>query len=214
MIRSRAFFITVLVLALVVGQASAGTLGKGIKAGISYAKVTNDFAGDSDYDLGVAAGISLSYTLVPGLTLQPELLYVQQGGKYDTTIVDGGGNVLGTGDFIWDLNYIQLPVLARLNLPVVGTLLPTIIAGPALSFMASSGYSMEQNGNTLGSGDLEDVKSTDLSLIVGLGFKVGAGPAGVTVDARYNIGSTNLNDAGTDVTIKNRGFQVLAGFQF
>jgi len=214
MIRSRAFCIVLLLVALVAAQATAGSLGKGIKAGISYAKITNDFAGDSDYDLGVAAGISLSYDLVPGLTIQPELLYVQQGGKYDTTIFDAGGGILGTGEFVWNLNYIQLPVLARLNLPVVGALLPTIIAGPALSFKASSSFSMEQDGTTLESGDIEDVKSTDLSLIVGLGFKVGAGPAGVTVDARYNLGSTNLNDAGTDTTIKNRGFQVLAGFQF
>jgi hypothetical protein len=213
MLRSRTLCIISLILVLLAGQALAGPLGKGIKAGISYSKVTNDNVGDSDHKMGVAAGISISYDLLPGITLQPELLYVQQGGRWDINILDGG-SIVGNGELTWQLNYLQVPVLARVNLPVVGAFLPTLIAGPALSIKTASTYETEQDGSLVSSGDLDDIKSTDLSLILGLGFKVGAGPAGFVVDARYNLGSSNLNDTDADVTINNRGFQVLAGFQF
>lgn len=213
MLRSRPLCIITLILVLLAGQALAGPLGKGIKAGISYSKVTNDNVGDSDHKMGVAAGISISYDLLPGITLQPELLYVQQGGRWDINILDGG-TIVGNGELTWKLNYLQVPVLARVNLPVVGAFLPTLIAGPALSIKTASTYETEQGGSLVSSGDLDDLASTDLSLIVGVGFKVGAGPAGIVVDARYNLGSTNLNDTDADVTINNRGFQVLAGFQF
>lgn len=213
MLRSRTLCIASLILILLAGQALAGPLGKGIKAGISYSKVTNDNVGDSGHKAGVAAGISISYNLLPGISLQPELLYVQQGGRWDINILDGG-SIVGNGELTWNLNYLQVPVLARVSLPVVGAFLPTLIAGPALSIKTASTYEIEEGGSLVSSGDVEDLASSDLSLIVGAGFKVGAGPAGFVVDVRYNLGRTNLNDTDTDVTINNRGFQVLAGFQF
>lgn len=213
MFRPRAIGIISLILVLLAGQALAGGLGKGIKAGISYSKVTNDAVGDSDYKAGVAAGVSVSYDLLPGITLQPELLYVQQGGRWDVNVLDGGA-IVSNAELTWKLNYLQVPVLARVNLPLLGAFLPTLIAGPALSVKTASTYEIEEGDALISSGDVDDLVSTDLSLIVGVGFKVGAGPAGFVVDARYNLGSTNLNDTDSDVTINNRGFQVLAGFQF
>lgn len=213
MFRSRTLLTATLVLALLVGPAVAGPLGKGLKAGISYSKITNDSTGDSDHKLGFAAGLSVSYDLLPGLTLQPELLYVQQGGRWDVNVVEGG-TIVSNADLTWKLNYVQVPVLARVNLPLLGAFLPTLIGGPALSFKAASTFDLEDGDSLIASGDVDDLASTDLSLIVGLGFKVGAGPAGFVVDARYNLGSTNLNDTDSEVTINNRGFQVLAGFQF
>ncbi|MBD3220555.1 outer membrane beta-barrel protein [bacterium] len=212
--RNRVFCIVAVVLMLMASTTLAGPLGKTIKAGISYAQVTNDGdAGDSDHTLGLAAGVALSYDLVPGLSLQPEVLYVQQGGKYDVNVVDGG-MVVGSGELTWDLDYIQVPVLAKIQLPVVGSLLPTIIAGPAFAFNVTSDYTVEGDGAE-DSGEIEDLKSTDLSLIFGLAMKVGAGPAGVMVEARYNHGLTDLNDAeGGTAKINNRSFQVLAGFSF
>jgi len=213
MFRPRAICIISLILVLLAGQALAGGLGKGIKAGISYSKVTNDNVGDSDHKAGVAAGVSVSYDLLPGITLQPELLYVQQGGRWDVNVLDGGA-IVSNAELTWQLNYLQVPVLARVNLPLLGAFLPTLIAGPALSVKTASTYELEEGDAMISSGDVDDLASTDLSLIVGVGFKVGAGPAGFVVDARYNLGSTNLNDTDSDVTINNRGFQVLAGFQF
>lgn len=216
MIRIRVFCLLAVVMMLAISPASAGPLGKTIKAGISYAQITNDNAdiGDSDHELGFAAGIGISYDLVPGITLAPELLYVQQGGKYGITITDEGGNITGSGDLIWDLDYLQVPVLARISLPVVGSMLPTVIAGPAFAFNVASDYTIDAPGGEE-TGELDDVASTDLSLIVGLGLKFGAGPAGVNVDVRYNYGLSDLNDAeGGTNEIKNRGLQVLAGISF
>jgi opacity protein-like surface antigen len=213
--RTRVFCMVAVLALLVALPTQAGELGKGVKAGITYSKVTNDGpAGDSDSTMGFAAGIALSYDLVPGLTLAPELLYVQQGGKYDVNLVDGG-MVVGSGELTWDLDYLQVPVLAKLNLPVVGALLPNLFAGPAFAFNVKSDYTLESDSGDE-TGEVDDIKSTDLSLIVGIGMKVGAGPAGVDVELRYNHGLTDINDsdAADAAEITNRGFQVLAGFSF
>jgi hypothetical protein len=191
----------------------AGPLGKTVKGGISYAKVTNDVGGDSDSEMGYVLGLAMTYDLIPGLSLQPELLYVQQGGKYDIALVDEGGMPVGNGELIWDLDYIQVPVLARISLPLLGTAIPTIIAGPALAFNLSSDYTQKMSGEEV-SGNIDDISSTDLSLIIGAGMKLGAGPAGAILEVRYNHGLTNLNDSDGPAEIKNRSIQAMAGFSF
>jgi len=213
MFRTRVFCMMALILVLVAGSATAGSLSKGVKAGVNLARVTNDFAGDSDHAMGIAAGLSLSYDLVPGFKIQPEILYVQQGGKYDVTLFDTGGMPLGTGELKWKLNYIQVPVLARLEVPVAGAILPAFMGGVAVSFKSGATYELDAAASS-DDGDLEDIKSTDLSLIMGMGFKFGAGPAGITVDVRYVKGLNNINDSGTAVEVKNESIQALAGFSF
>ncbi|MFO7652739.1 MAG: porin family protein [Candidatus Krumholzibacteriia bacterium] len=211
--RHLAFCSVVVVVMLVAAQATAGPLGKGIKAGITYTQVTNDILGDSDHTMGFAAGFTLNYQLAPGIAVQPEVLYVQQGGKYDVLIADQGVPI-GRAELTWDLDYVQVPVLARVSLPVIGSFLPSIVVGPALAFKVSSEFSRESGDVELETGELEDIGSTDLSLIAGVAFKIGAGPAGVTVDARYNLGLSNVYDGDGTAEIKNRGFQVLAGIAF
>lgn len=216
MFRTRVFCMMALILLLVTASATAGPLGKGIKAGLSYSMVTNSQSDidDSDRMAGVAAGVSASYELIPGLKIQPELLYVQNGGKYGITLTGTEGQILGTGDLKWKLNYIQIPVLARLEIPVLSAVLPTLMAGPAVNYLVSSSWEVDAGSNS-SDGDLDDqVKSTDLSLIFGIGMKLGAGPAGVSIDLRYVHGLNNINDVNEDVEIKNRSFQALAGFSF
>lgn len=201
--------VLILIVLLAATSALAGPFGKTVKAGVTLMKMTNDVAGDSDYKSGMAAGVGLSYPMVPGLTLAPELLYVQQGGKYSGITTDIHGHVTGSSDFNYGLNYLQVPVLARVNLPVVGALLPTVVAGPALSFKLSSTFTADGEES-----DWDGVASTDFGWIVGLAFKVGVGPSGFTMDVRYNNGTSNLNDTDGEAVIHNRGFQVLGGFAF
>jgi len=153
----------------------------------------------------------MSYDLAPGFSLQPELLYVQQGAKNEYEEMNEMGELIGSGDYIMDLDYIQIPVLAKVDLPVAGSVLPSIIAGPAIAFKINAEGTYEGSTGDV-SADLEDVNSTNLSLIVGLGLKLGAGPAGVNVEVRYNYGLSKIYDGPID--IQNRSIQGLVGFSF
>ena len=74
----------------------------------------------------------------------------------------------------------------------------------------------KKDGVISGFGEIDGIKGTDLSLIVGLGMRVGAGPAGLNIELRYNHGLTNINDAEGDYEpeLHNRGLQILAGIGF
>ncbi len=210
----RLICVVVIAAGLLAAPALAGPLGKTIKGGVSYAKVTNDQFDDSDREMGFAVGMAFSYDLVPGISLNPEVLYVQQGGKYEFTMIDEYGMPAGNAEMVWDLDYIQIPVLARVSLPVVGSVLPTLIAGPALSYNVKKEYTTEGSAGSV-TEELDYIKDTDLSLIFGLGMKLGAGPAGVNLELRYNHGLTDLNDSvdGT-AKIQNRSLQALVGVSF
>lgn len=62
-----------------------------------------------------------------------------------------------------------------------------------------------------------ETKSLDLGLVLGAGLDLGRGPGRLSIDLRYNLGLTNINDltpqAGeSEIQIKNRVLQVLVGY--
>jgi len=159
----------------------------GIKAGLNISsldvKEGVDFASKAGLYLGGLAHVHLS----PHFAVQPELVYSQQGGK------DGSDK--------WNINYINVPVL--------------------LQYMAGNGFRL-QTGPQLGikasakikTGDVEvennDVSTLDLSWALGASY---IGASGLGVDARYNIGLSNVDDASSPI-VRNRVFQVGLFYQF
>ena len=207
----RLFCLATLITALLTAPAFAGPLGKTIKGGISYATIEHDFL-DFDHDLGFVLGLAMNYGLTPGLALQPEILYVQMGAADVATATDEMGQVIGTLDVTTNLDYIQIPVLLKVDVPLSGSILPTLLLGPAVAFNINADNHLEGMGIDE-SGDLEDISSTDVSLILGLGMKLGAGPAGVNLELRYNHGLKNIYDDAL-VDIHNRSIQAMVGYSF
>ena len=95
---------------------------------------------------------------------------------------------------------------------LIGYLGTTPLAATNIAFNINAESSFEGMGNSV-SGELEGVSSTDVSLIVGLGMKLGAGPAGVNLEVRYNHGLKNIYDDAL-VDIHNRNFQAMVGYSF
>ena len=178
--------ITVTSLSLFANAQSADTH-FGIKAGLNISSLDVkdgvDFNSKAGFHIGGLAHVHLG----PHFAVQPEVVYSEQGGK------DGSDR--------WKINYVNVPVL--------------------LQYMAGNGFRV-QTGPQLGiktsakikSGDVEvdnhDVRTGDFSWAVGASY---ISAAGLGLDARYNIGITNVNDA--DVPeVRNRVFQVGLFYQF
>lgn len=162
----------------------------GLKAGLNVSSLDEkngvDFNSKAGFYVGGLAHVHLS----PHFAVQPELVYSQQGGK------DGA-----TGD-LWKINYLNVPVLLQ-YMAGNGFRLET---GPQVGFAVSS---------KIKSGDIEqDIKSSvstvDFSWAIGAGYQFAEG---LGVDARYNIGISNVDNAG-DPIIHNRVFQVGLFYQF
>ena len=193
-----------------VGVASAQGLRKvgfSVMAGPAFAKFGGADVGEVDKTrVGLAVGLSAVVPVSPNFAVQPELWFVQKGGK-----AEGGGAEASV-----KLSYIQLPVLAKFRIPATGTrqISPHAYAGGALGFKVGCRLSVSGGGSTI-SGDCDedpdsDVKGTDMSLVFGAGVDIGRAMVGI----RYDLGLTKLDGSPEQNDIKNRTLYLLAGFLF
>jgi opacity protein-like surface antigen len=179
----------------------------GPKLGLNLSDLSGDVeeATDSGSDMktGFCGGAFLAWAISDWFTLQPEFLYSQKGADakdYDGTI---------------SLNYIEIPLLAMLTIPMEGRFTPNVFVGPSFAFNIKAEAS--SGGASL---DIKDeISSTDIGIALGAGVKVGEiGPGAITADIRYTMGLTNVLDNEladlADVSVKNRVFCFMVGYAF
>ena len=160
----------------------------GLKAGVNIASANVSPGSDYDSKVGLHIGGLAHIHLSPHFALQPEVVYSMQGGKVD--------------DSKLKLNYINIPLLAQYMIEN-GFRLQT---GPQLGLLVSAKTEV---------GDVEvdrkdNFTTTDFSWAFGAGYLF---PEGFGLDARYNLGISDVWDAGSS-KIKNSVFQVGIFYQF
>jgi len=160
----------------------------GLKAGLNISSLAEDPGADYDAKAGFHIGALAHVHLSPHFAVQPEVVFSTQGGK--------------DRDVKWDINYINVPVLIQ-YMAGNGFRLET---GPQLGFAVSSKV---ENGNVEVDND-SYVKTFDFSWAFG-GSYIGA--AGLGVDARFNLGITNIYEPEFP-EVRNRVFQVGIFYQF
>jgi hypothetical protein len=168
----------------------------GVKAGynlanLSFSPSQSGVSSLSNFNGGVFASIPLFSS---GF-LQPEILYSGQGASFSDSLV-GSGKV--------NYGYLNVPVLFKYQLES-GLFAET---GPQVGFLLSA-------KETAG-GQSADLKSTsqsvDFSWAFGIGYKL---PMGFGIDARYNLGLTNISkESQGSGTVKNSVFQFGLFYQF
>lgn len=161
----------------------------GLKGGLNLATWSNNNSGvgyqnRTGYHVGGLAQVNLS----PNFAIQPEVVYSNQGTKYSFDNVEHN----------LSLNYVNIPVM--LQAKIGGGLYAQ--AGPQIGFL--TGVNDKANDFETGFFSKSDFKSTDVALGVGLGYE---GASGMGIDARYNLGLSNINNAGTNA-IKNNTLQL------
>ena len=160
----------------------------GIKAGLNVANISVE--GDNNFDSRLAphAGLLAHIHLAPKWALQPEIMYSGQG------LEDNDRDVK------WKLHYVNIPVNVQYMFDN-GFRLQT---GPQIGLLADG-------ENDPGNVDLkDDLKKTDVSWTFGAGY---LSYSGFGVDARYNLGLTDINEAGSN-KLTNRVFQVGLFYMF
>lgn len=160
----------------------------GLKGGLNVSTITNNLGGQRGSRLGLNAGLLAHIHLNSQLALQPEVVYSSQGAKY--TVSDGEHELA--------LNYVNIPLQLQYMF-ANGFRLQT---GPQVGFLAS--VKDKRNGAETGYFTTQDFKNIDFSWSAGLGY---LSTSGLGVDARYNFGLSNINNAGPAI-IHNSVFQL------
>jgi len=168
----------------------------GIKGGLNFANIDVSKSAGANYEnrtgyhAGAFALIKLGF-----IGIQPELIFSKQGSTLKTN----------TQNLDQNYDYINIPVMAKFYLPLGLNLQ----AGPQFGFLTKA---QAENAITGKMDDIKDkAKSSDVAIGLGAGWDL---PFGLTIDARYNLGLSKINDtSGTSGDVKNKVFQVAVGYK-
>ena len=144
-----------------------------------------------------------------GFSIQPELLYSVKGAK-DTY----SNFIQGNGQYRINLGYIEMPLLAVINLAKNFNLL----AGGYAAYLVSANVKdVDNTGSINGATTLNanNFQRWDYGLAGGLGFDI----ENFTIGARYNYGLSNIGKSGSlsgDLikNSKNADLSIYVGFGF
>ena len=149
----------------------------GVKGGLNMSNLYTNEVDDENVLLGFNFGVFLEMPITSRISIQPEILYSTKGAelKYNNAIAQG------TGKF--RLNYIEVPLLLKLNV----TKKFDVHFGPYAAYLVNSKITNEdQNGNINFENDVDedDLNKLDFGLAGGFGFNFD----GFGIGARYNYG--------------------------
>ncbi len=181
------FATTAMAAILFTTAASTQSVNIGIKGGLNVYNINNDNGSKYDDKVGFHVGLLGHVHLTKQLALQPELVYSTQGARSTTSGIETKFN----------LGYINVPILLQYMFDNGFRLQ----AGPQIGFLTSA---KAKSGNA----NLDfksSLKPVDVGIGAGIGYVHAA--SGFGVDARYNIGLSNINDNDI-VTSYNRGLQL------
>lgn len=180
----------------------------GVKGGINLSNLYVDDVKDENMKVGLNIGAYAKIPITRGFSIQPELLYSSKGSKvtYD--------NVFGNGEYRFNLNYVEVPVLAVFNVARNFN----IHAGGYAAYLASANIKrIDDEGDIDKIADLneDNFRRFDYGLVGGVGFDI----HNFTLGARYNYGLNEVGKSGNPSSevlkdAKNSAINLYVGFGF
>lgn len=184
--------------ALLLAVPASAQLSGGVRGGLNVASFSGADAPGTEARLGAVGGAFVRYDVTPAVALQVEALYSQEGAEDPDNF--------GT----YKLDYVDVPVLLRLGVPVSRFADAGVYIGPSLGVPVGAEF------------EYDDGVEEDEEAAFGVGVTVGAdywaGPFGI--DLRYTAG---LSDALSDeidgepvptLDLRNQAFTVTLGLRF
>jgi hypothetical protein len=156
-----------------------------------------------DYTLasGLIAGASLHMRLWEPVSPQVDLLYVSRG---------SGLEIDGTSQGVFDLQYMDLLLLARAERPMDPVIL-FAVAGPQTSILLDATFT----GRDGVSGDRTGFRRIDVGVVAGVGVAIGPFSWGtLTLEVRHGLGFIHVNPTLEDASLTNRTILFTLGYEY
>lgn len=179
----------------------------GLKGGVNLSNLYVDDIDDENVKVGYHLGIYHQAEITDIISIQPELLFTSKGAELNYQ-----GFLGGSGNYRYNLNYIEIPVLVKLKLGGFN-----VHAGPYAAFLVGANIKdVDSDGDiqSVESLDRDDFNQLDYGLSLGTGFDFDGGTIGARYDFGLNeIGRSNFaGEAAGDA--KNSAFMLFIGFDF
>jgi hypothetical protein len=161
-------------------------------AGLNFATLSIEGTSGTDPRTTFAGGAVVDWGLNDKLGIRVEPTFTSEGGKSTHRNIYWGSN--DGAEF--DLNCIDVPILTRLDLGK-SPAHAFVLGGVGVAFFTGHDVHIT-TGNYEQTVDFKDIlKSTNLSLDLGVGISVPVGTNRMTFDARTAIGMLDINQGGT-----------------
>lgn len=206
----RLVFVGLILLPLAGARAQTGVVPPrrvGITAGVNWSTFSSEGSDDLSRRTGFVGGVTMVIPTSPTLSIQPELLYTMKGAKMSALGVTQTAK----------LDYLEIPVLLRYDVPAVTRARPFVNGGLATAFKISCTFDAT-GGGLSGSADCDDpaiqgdeLETFDFSVVLGGGIAFDVGGRVASIGVRYTRGLMSIGDDGS---VRNRVLSVLASFEF
>lgn len=177
------------------GETASREISFGVKAGVNFASITGEIAGEDvdDFDgrTGLHVGGVVNIPVSDVFAVQPEVVYSQQGFTDEFM----GYDIKGI------FNFINIPVLADFTVAEGFSLQ----AGPQIGFTMTKDIEIEDETE-----EADDVESVIFDGAVGAQYRL---PIGLFFQARYTFGLSNVSSLSED-DVKNSVFSLSTGWFF
>ena len=164
----------------------------GIIGGANLATVVGSNFENASDRTGFAAGLTAVLPLSPSFAIQPELIFTMKGAN---------GSV-GGSSAVAKIDYIELPVLARFEIPASGIVKPYVYGGPGFAYRTSCALAGGDGATRVDCDAMmrqaalaspgAKFSSTDVDGIIGGGLAFDVGDRTMTVGVRYDVGFEKL----------------------
>jgi hypothetical protein len=182
--------------------------GVGIKGGFTLSKFRMASADPLPFEWanlpGYAGGLYFNIGL-GFLSFQPEVLYTRMGGKYE----------IGEDRLEFHFDYLQVPVLLKINVVPAGPIRPFICGGGYGAYLIKAKGVMVVGGVPVEEDIRDTYQAFDYGVVGGVGLTFKLPGVALTVEGRYNHGLRNLyKDPLEGESMKNTSLMALVGIGF
>lgn len=176
----------------------------GVKGGLNIANIISD--DDLDPRTGLYGGLTLDISL-PALPLGIEsgVYYTEKGAE------------LSEGDYtaIGNIDYIEVPVMAKLSFGPPGPITPHFLVGPYAAYNINAEFEITDGTSTITEDFSDETTDVDFGGTVGIGTDLNVGLTKFNIQARYSRGFIDINEDGMEEDKEyNSVFTVSAGVMF
>ncbi len=155
------------------------------------------------------ASAGVSWRLSDDLAIEPRVSYLVKGisfGEFE------GADALGRpikAELLYPVDVLEIPVLLRWNAPVSGSIRPSLALGPFVSFELDERFKI--TGPVEQTESRNDLKNTDFGMVFAGGVGVNTGIGVWFIEARYDLGLTDLGPFALTKSVHSGAFALVAG---
>jgi outer membrane protein with beta-barrel domain len=163
----------------------------GIVGGANLATLTSTFIQNASNRTGFAAGLMAVLPVSPSFAIQPELMFTMKGANSRSSQTSATARI----------DYVELPVLARFEIPPVGSVRPFVDGGPGFAYRTSCTIqgratiridcdALARQAALASPG--AKFSRTDVDGIIGGGLAFDVGGRTMTIGARFDVGFSKV----------------------